>query len=134
MIDGLLWPAPQRDIYTRLWGCNSALSSSAIGGVFLWFCCLVKLINFSAHIHTDDCSNLKSDVCSSSETFLPSLQKIISTCSSCVTLSSPMASPFSLHYRPARGLSACRLSSLSSFPLRFQQSADCLCLWSPTPR
>ncbi|XP_042074742.1 urea transporter 1-like [Haplochromis burtoni] len=41
VVDGLLWPAPQRDIYTRLWGCNSALSSSAIGGVFLWFCCLM---------------------------------------------------------------------------------------------
>uniref|UniRef100_A0AAZ1XQ34 Uncharacterized protein n=1 Tax=Oreochromis aureus TaxID=47969 RepID=A0AAZ1XQ34_OREAU len=50
------------DIHTRLWGCNSALSSSAIGGVFFWFCCLVKLINFSAHIHTDDSSNLKSDL------------------------------------------------------------------------
>lgn len=54
---------------------------------------------------------------------------------SCVTLSSPMtSSPFSLHYQPARGLSACPLSSSSSFPLRSRPSADCLSLRSPTPR
>ncbi len=52
----------------------------------------------------------------------------------CVTLFPPMTSPFSLHYRPARGLSACRLSSSSLFPLRSQPSADCLFPWSPTPR
>lgn len=52
---------------------------------------------------------------------------------SCVMPCSPMTSPFSSHYQPAHGLSACRLSSSSSFPPRSQPSADCLLLWSPTP-
>lgn len=47
-------------------------------------------------------------------------------------LAVPWHPPFSLHYQTARGLSACRPSSSSSFPPRSRPPADCLFLCSPT--
>lgn len=47
-------------------------------------------------------------------------------------LAVPWHPPFSLHYQTARGLSACRPSSSSSFPPGSRPPADCLFLCSPT--
>lgn len=170
MCAGLALAAPYKDIYSGLWGYNSALSCIAVGGVFyvitlqthllaltcgkinnymitcflLAFCAenVLKLCNccfpalFCAYM-TSAISKLMSAV-SKKVSYRVKLYKHHENTQmsliSCVTLCSPLASPFSFHYQPARGLSACRLSSSSSFPLRPQPSADCLCLWSPALR
>lgn len=154
---GLALAAPHEEVYSGLWGYNSALSCIAIGGVFYG-------LTWQTHILSLICGKTENYVCYSSSEVenriikgvlmsFPALfcayvtsatSKLMSVVSlkvsyfwkliidnvSCSPTSVP--SPISSRYRPARGLFACRLSSSSYFPRRTRPSAGCPCPLSPT--
>ncbi|XP_032424880.1 urea transporter 1-like [Xiphophorus hellerii] len=129
---GLALAAPLEDVYTGLWGYNSALSCIAIGGVFYgltWQTHILSLICalFCAYV-TSATSKLMSVVSSKVSYFW----RLIIDNVSCSPTSVP--SLISSRYRPARGHFACRLSSSSYFPRRTRPSAGCPCPLCPTLR